>query len=64
MKTNYFSHLFDLFEANKNDDNALKMAAYMKNKFSFYGIKSPLRKELQKQFLSDNSKLPPHIASN
>ncbi len=63
MNTNYFSPLLDLFEANKNDDNALKMAAYMKNKFSFYGIKSPLRKELQKQFLSDNGKLPPHTAS-
>ena len=32
----------ELVEAS-NSNNALKMSAYMKNRFSFYGIKAPLR---------------------
>ncbi len=41
------------FEANKNDKQAEQMAKYMKNKFSFYGIKTPLRRALYKDFLKD-----------
>lgn len=36
---------------NSNLENAFFMKKYMKNKFDFYGIKSPLRKELCKSFL-------------
>ncbi len=39
------------FELNKNDDQAKIMSAYMKNKFKFYGIKSPERKEISKSFI-------------
>jgi len=39
------------FSQNRDDDNAQSMAKYMLNKFEFYGIKSPLRKELQRYFL-------------
>lgn len=44
--------LIDAFERNKNSDLAPGMQNYMKNKFSFYGIKSEKRKELQKQWFS------------
>ena len=40
--------LVDLFEQNKNDERALKMKKYMKDRYSFFGIPSPLRKELMK----------------
>ncbi len=36
---------------NSNIENAFFMKKYMKNKFDFYGIKSPLRKELSKSFI-------------
>lgn len=39
---------------------AKQQSAYMKNKFAFYGIKSPLRKELQRPFLLKES-LPEKI---
>ena len=38
------------FEANSNEDNAIKMEAYLKGRFKMYGIKSPLRKEILKPF--------------
>lgn len=40
-----------IFENNKNEDTAKSMSNYMKNKFEFYGIPSPLRKELTKDFI-------------
>lgn len=46
----YLNPLVKLFQQNKNDEHAIKMAKYMKNHFTFYGIKSPIRKELQKEF--------------
>ena len=39
------------FEAHKNDENALKMAAYMRNLFSFYGLPTPVRKSIYKELL-------------
>ncbi len=38
-----------LYELNRNRDVAVKMEAYMKNKFSFLGIPSPLRTELNQE---------------
>lgn len=49
----YFSPLIKSLESNSNSDNAEQMTAYMKNHFSFYGIKSQQRKELQKQFTKE-----------
>lgn len=43
--------LIDLFEANRNEELAQPMAAYMKENFPFLGIKSPLRKQLLKEYL-------------
>lgn len=47
----YLAELSQVFEESRNSDNAQKMADYMQNKFAFYGIPSPLRRDLQKPFL-------------
>lgn len=44
------------FETNKDNDNAIKMAAYMRNMFSFYGLLTPERKAVYKEFLSIEKK--------
>ncbi|MCJ1909167.1 DNA alkylation repair protein [Planococcus ruber] len=41
--------LVEKFEANRNGELALPMAAYMRNQFPFLGIKTPLRNALLKQ---------------
>lgn len=46
----YLDTLQKLFESHRNDENAVPMAAYMKNHFPFLGIKTPERKVLLKQF--------------
>jgi 3-methyladenine DNA glycosylase AlkD len=47
-----------LFEQHSDDERAAGMAAYMKNRFFFFGIGAPLRKQIQKPFLV-KSALPP-----
>ena len=54
---NLVKEIANVFKLNADDAVAAGMKAYMKNQFDFYGIKSPLRKELQKPFL-EKSKLP------
>lgn len=44
------------FMENKNEENAKSMKAYLKDNFEFLGIKTPLRKELSKDFLKEKSK--------
>lgn len=39
------------FELNRDEENAIKMAQYMKNHFKFYGIPSQVRKGLCKDIL-------------
>ncbi|MBT8305462.1 MAG: DNA alkylation repair protein [Maribacter sp.] len=46
------------FERNSNTLIAAGQKAYMRNQFDFFGIKSPLRREIQKPFLV-RSYLPP-----
>ena len=41
--------LIKVFSEHANEDNALAMSAYMKHKFTFFGIKSQERKALLKQ---------------
>jgi 3-methyladenine DNA glycosylase AlkD len=41
--------IIEKFEANRNEELAGPMKAYLKNHFPFLGIKSPLRKELLKE---------------
>ncbi|PAE43608.1 DNA alkylation repair protein [Bacillus sp. 7884-1] len=53
MLKNKIEQLTALFEEHRNDDNAGPMKKYMKDHFPFLGIKSPLRKELEKQFFKE-----------
>ena len=46
-----YSIITELFRSNQNAETAAAMSAYMKNKFTFYGIPSPERKALYKDFL-------------
>lgn len=39
------------FEGLENKENAQKMAAYMRNQFEFYGIKTPQRNQMFKPYL-------------
>lgn len=41
--------IIEKFEANRNEELAGPMTAYLKNHFPFLGIKSPLRKQLLKE---------------
>jgi 3-methyladenine DNA glycosylase AlkD len=50
---NEIEQLTALFEEHRNDYNAGPMRKYMKDHFPFLGIKSPLRKELEKQFFKE-----------
>lgn len=45
--------LVRLFEEQRNPENAVPMQNYMKNKFLFLGIKTPLRRELMKKFYNE-----------
>ena len=40
--------IINVFIENRNEDNAKYMKAYMKDNFEYLGIKTPLRKELEK----------------
>lgn len=46
-----FLTIKSLFEIKQNAENAAAMSRYMKDKFCFYGIPSPERKEIYKDFL-------------
>jgi 3-methyladenine DNA glycosylase AlkD len=48
--------IFSLFRENENIILAPKMAKYMKNHFVFLGLNSPIRKELQHDFLKNKIK--------
>ena len=50
----YCQALERLLVKEKNPVNASQMFAYMKNQFSFYGVKSPDRREIQKRFLKEH----------
>lgn len=48
--------IINIFKQNADEEAALPMKKYMKNKFEFLGIKSPQRRVLLKEFLN-NTKL-------
>lgn len=54
----YINCLQEEFQKNKSPKTAIGQKAYMKNKFEYLGITSPIRKKLQKPFLI-KSQLPP-----
>lgn len=51
----YLKPFEELLEQNADAENAKAMKAYMKGRFEYYGIKSPERRELQKQFLAEHN---------
>ena len=46
-----YEQLFIAFEENSDPEKAVKMSAYMRDKFPYLGIQTPKRKELSKSFL-------------
>lgn len=48
--------IIETFKNNKNQENAIAMKKYLKDNFEFLGIKSPQRRELQKEYLKEISK--------
>ena len=44
------------FESMEDKENALLMSKYMRNLFSFYGIPTPKRKTIYKNFLKEEKK--------
>lgn len=56
--SNYIIRLESTFTKNANLEYAFKMKKYMKNKFEFFGINSPIRRELSREFLRKEN-LPP-----
>ncbi|NNC94329.1 MAG: DNA alkylation repair protein [Chitinophagales bacterium] len=51
----YLLPLIDAFKASADSVHADRMSAYMKNNFPFFGISSPHRKELMREFLKEYS---------
>lgn len=61
-KTWDYKGVVQRFEANRNKELAEPMEAYMKNHFSFLGIKSPLRKNLlREQYMEYALPEPNHL---
>lgn len=54
---NQLKQLEVLFEANRNEEQAIPMKKYMKDHFPFLGIKAPVRRELINRFLRENDML-------
>jgi 3-methyladenine DNA glycosylase AlkD len=52
----YLNPLKESFEALADTGNARQMKAYMKDQFEFYGLKAPVRREIQKEFLAQYGK--------
>lgn len=51
----YVQKIAEKFKQNANAENAKPMKAYMKNRFEYFGIKSPERKIILKEFFVKNS---------
>jgi 3-methyladenine DNA glycosylase AlkD len=50
----YLNPLYRKLEQNRNPELAVRMKKYMLNQFEFYGIQSPARKEIVREFLKNN----------
>lgn len=51
MKTNKYQEIEKIFSLRANEKKAIEMSRYMKNRFVFYGIQTPKRKAIYKDFL-------------
>lgn len=54
----FIEQLESAFIQHSNEEIAVQQKAYMRNQFDYFGLKSPIRKEVQKPFLRKES-LPP-----
>jgi 3-methyladenine DNA glycosylase AlkD len=54
----YIKELKDIFEKNKNPDNAIQMKSYMRDKFEFYGIQATERREISRHLLRMENRPP------
>ncbi len=54
MVTDYINTLETEFIKHANHEYALAQKKYLRNKFEFFGIKTPRRREIQKPFLHNN----------
>jgi len=52
----WYDKLFTELEENKNAEQAIKMSAYMKNKFEFLGIPKPKLMEIIKPYIKEGKK--------
>ena len=52
-----YAEIRNRFEENADQENAVKMAIYMRNLFSFYGIPTPKRKKLYRDILKEEKKI-------
>ncbi|MGG4488401.1 DNA alkylation repair protein [Metabacillus idriensis] len=57
----YAIKLRDVFSQNADQEKAIAMEKYMRDQFRFFGIKSPERKEITKQFLKQHGR-PDHLS--
>jgi 3-methyladenine DNA glycosylase AlkD len=57
----YLQPLLDRLEANANPTEAIPMARYMRDQFPFYGIKTPQRSLLVREFLAEQGLPPPGL---
>ena len=51
MVEKYINRLTCLYREQQNDSIAQQQKAYLKDQFDFFGLKTPLRREIQKPFL-------------
>jgi len=59
--SSYTDQIITSFKQHANPENAIGQKAYMRNQFEFFGISSPIRKELQRPFMRKEN-LPPKEA--
>jgi len=55
----YIKKVKEVFEQNKDEDKAVQMEKYMRNKFEFYGIQAKERREVSKKLQKIKNR-PPH----
>jgi len=55
----WYDNLFTELEKNRNAEQAIKMSAYMKNKFVFLGIPKPKLMEILKPYIKEGKKHEP-----
>ncbi len=51
-----YNQIRKIFEENINNEQAEQMSKYMRNQFCFYGVKTPLRRDIYKEFLKSEKR--------